>query len=78
VSLGQSATIRSDTYPDRAYPGEVVFIGSEAEFTPRNVQTPEERTQLVYPVKVRITGDPDFQLKPGIPADVDLREGGAA
>ena len=47
-------------------------IGSEAEFTPRNVQTPEERTQLVYPVKVRVTGDPGFDLKPGIPADVQL------
>jgi HlyD family secretion protein len=75
VSLGQRASIRSDTYPDRTYDGEVVFIGSEAEFTPRNVQTPEERTRLVYPVKVRITGDPDFELKPGIPADVSLGSG---
>ena len=75
VSLGQAATIRSDTYPDRTYEGEVVFIGSEAEFTPRNVQTPEERTRLVYPVKVRIVGDPDFELKPGVPADVVLSAG---
>ncbi len=50
------------------------FIGSEAEFTPSNVQTAEERIKLVYPVKVRITGDPDFRLKPGIPADVTLLE----
>jgi HlyD family secretion protein len=75
VQLGSSAEIRSDTYPDRIYEGEVVFIGSEAEFTPRNVQTTEERTKLVYPVKVRITGDPDFELKPGIPADVTILEG---
>lgn len=73
VSLGQGATIRSDTYPDRAYEGEVVFVGSEAEFTPRNVQTPEERTRLVYPIKIRVVGDPDFELKPGVPADVVLR-----
>jgi HlyD family secretion protein len=77
VRLGLGAEIASDTYPDRVYAGEVVFIGSEAEFTPRNVQTAEERIKLVYPVKVRITGDPDFELKPGIPADVTLLGGGA-
>jgi HlyD family secretion protein len=75
VRLGSSAEIRADTWPDRVYPGEVVFIGSEAEFTPRNVQTTEERTKLVYPVKVRITGDPDFELKPGLPADVTIQGG---
>jgi HlyD family secretion protein len=74
VQLGSAAEIRSDTYPDRVYGGEVVFIGSEAEFTPRNVQTTEERTKLVYPVKVRITGDPAFELKPGVPADVTIAE----
>ena len=77
VSIGMAADIVSDTYPDETYEGEVFFIGNEAEFTPRNVQTAEERTKLVYPVKVRITGDPDFHLKPGIPADVTLREQGA-
>jgi HlyD family secretion protein len=77
VRLGAAAEISSDTYPDRIYQGEVVFIGSEAEFTPRNVQTAEERIKLVYPVKVRITGDPDFELKPGIPADVTLVGAGA-
>ena len=77
VRLGMAARITSDTYPNRAFDGEVVFIGSEAEFTPRNVQTSEERTKLVYPVKVRITSDPDLVLKPGIPADVVLVESGA-
>jgi len=77
TALGLAAEIRSDTWPERVYAGEVVFIGSEAEFTPRNVQTTEERTKLVYPVKVRITGDPDFELKPGIPADVTILEGQA-
>jgi HlyD family secretion protein len=72
VSLGQLATISSDTYPDRSYEGEVVFIANEAEFTPRNVQTTDERVKLVYAVKVRITGDPSHDLKPGIPADVVL------
>jgi HlyD family secretion protein len=77
VQLGLHAEIVSDTYPGRVYPGEVTFIGSEAEFTPRNVQTAEERTKLVYPVRVRITGDPDFVLKPGIPVDVTLADAGA-
>jgi HlyD family secretion protein len=77
VQLGMTAEITSDTYRDRTYRGEVVFIGSEAEFTPRNVQTTEERTRLVYPVKVRITGDPGLELKPGIPADVTLTDAGA-
>ncbi|HSM37663.1 MAG TPA: HlyD family efflux transporter periplasmic adaptor subunit [Longimicrobiales bacterium] len=75
VQVGQAASITSDTFEDRAYEGVVSVIGSEAEFTPRNVQTQEERTRLVYPVKVRITGDPGFELKPGVPADVEL--GGA-
>lgn len=77
VQVGMPASIASDTYPDRRYEGEVVYIGSQAEFTPRNVQTAEERTKLVYPVKVRITGDPDFELKPGVPADVTLGVPGA-
>jgi len=76
VRLGAGATIVSDTYPDRVVQGEVVFIGSEAEFTPRNVQTAEERTRLVYPVRVRITGDPELILKPGLPADVTLETSG--
>lgn len=72
VSLGQGATITADTYPDRSYRGEVVFISNRAEFTPRNVQTAEERVKLVYAVKVRVTGDPEQDLKPGVPADVVL------
>jgi HlyD family secretion protein len=77
VHIGQKADIRSDTYPDSTYHGEVIYIGSQAEFTPRNVQTTEERIKLVYPVKVRITGDQRFELKPGVPADVTLLESGS-
>lgn len=72
VRLGQLATIKSDTYPDKTYGGTVAFIASQAEFTPRNVQTSEERVKLVYAVKVRITGDATRDLKPGMPADVQL------
>ncbi len=77
VALGQEAAITSDTYPERSYGGEVVWIAREAEFTPRNVQTTEERVKLVYAVKVRITADPSHDLKPGIPADVVLEPRGS-
>ncbi len=72
VKLGTRAAITSDTYPGKTYPGEVSYISSEAEFTPKSVQTAEERVRLVYAVKVRITGDPGHELKPGLPADVRL------
>lgn len=72
VHLGQAAAITSDTPPRKPYGGEVEFIASEAEFTPKSVQTQEERVKLVYAVKVHITGDPEYDLKPGMPADVRL------
>lgn len=74
VHIGQQASITSDTYKDKTYGGEVSFIASQAEFTPRNVQTREERVKLVYAVKVRITQDSTLDLKPGLPADVALRD----
>jgi len=76
VHLGEGAAITADTYPGRRYQGAVSYIASEAEFTPRTVQTAEERVKLVYAVKVRITGDSLVDLKPGIPADVRLDAGG--
>lgn len=72
VKLGGKAEIKVDAYPDRTYGGDVVFIAQEAEFTPRNVQTKEERVKLVYRVKVRVVGDSAQDLKPGLPADVRL------
>jgi HlyD family secretion protein len=72
LAIGMAATITADAYDDRTYHGRVVFIADEAEFTPRNVQTTEERVKLVYRVKVQITEDPSFDLKPGLPADVRL------
>jgi HlyD family secretion protein len=72
VHVGQTATITSDSHPGRAFNGRVTFIASQAEFTPRNVQTAEERVKLVYAVKVAISGDGAIDLKPGVPADVSL------
>jgi len=72
IPIGGLAQITGDAYPNRTYEGRVIFIASEAEFTPRNVQTTEERVKLVYRLKVQITGDPDLDLKPGLAADVRL------
>ncbi len=77
VQLGEKAAITSDTFPGKSYTGEVSYIASEAEFTPKNVQTTQERVRLVYAVKVRVTGDPDVELKPGLPADVELEAPGS-
>jgi HlyD family secretion protein len=75
VTLGRRATISSDSHPGKAFQGRVTFIASEAEFTPRNVQTTEERVKLVYAVKVAIAGDAALELKPGVPADVVIPAG---
>ena len=73
IDLGRPASITADTYAERVYPGEVSYIASEAEFTPKNVQTTEERVKLVYAVKVRVTGDPAYDLRPGLAADVRVQ-----
>lgn len=72
VHVGQTAHITTDTFPGRRYAGRVSYVSSEAEFTPKTVQTREERVKLVYAVKIRIEGDPSFELKPGMPADIGL------
>ncbi len=77
VALGQAARITSDTFPGKTYRGKVAFIAAEAEFTPKNVQTTEERVRLVYAVKVRVEQDPGQELKPGLPADVFLESAAA-
>lgn len=76
VRTGQHAVITCDTFAGRRYAGTVEYVSSQAEFTPKNVQTAEERVKLVYAVKVRVLGDEAFDLKPGMPADVVL-EGAA-
>jgi HlyD family secretion protein len=72
VRLGQEVQVQVDSFPGRAFLGEVVHIAGEAEFTPRNVQTQEERVNLVFAVKVRIP-NPEHALKPGMPADATIR-----
>jgi HlyD family secretion protein len=68
VKLGQRATITTDTYPGKSYWGTVTFISDQAEFTPKNVQTHQERVKLVYRIKIEVA-NPHQELKPGMPAD---------
>jgi HlyD family secretion protein len=72
MRLGLPVVLTCDTFPGKRYTGEVSFIASQAEFTPKTVQTAEERVKLVYAVKVRITGDSTLDLKPGMPVDVSI------
>ncbi|MBU2505596.1 MAG: efflux RND transporter periplasmic adaptor subunit [Bacteroidetes bacterium] len=68
IKLGQTAKISIDAFENKTYDGRVSFISSEAEFTPKNIQTKDERTKLVFKVKISIP-NPDFELKAGLPAD---------
>jgi len=71
VKLNQRAVITVDTYKGKKYEGTVTYISSEAEFTPKNVQTQEERVRLVFGIKVSVKNIND-ELKPGMPADVRI------
>jgi HlyD family secretion protein len=73
VRLGQRARIRIDSRPGRDFDGTVTWISSVAEFTPRDVQTREERVKLVFAVRIEMA-NPDGALKPGLPADAMLEE----
>jgi membrane fusion protein YbhG len=72
--LGQKAEITVDTFPKRVFPGHVVEIRTQAEYTPRNVQTLDQRMEQVFGVKVAV--DPAPELKPGMAAIVRLVEPG--
>lgn len=71
VKVGQQVRVTTDTYPGKVYDGRVSFVASQAEFTPKNVQTQQERVKLVYRVKVDIP-NPNMELKPGMPADAEI------
>ena len=71
VKLNQKASVNIDAFQKKEYEGKVIFISSTAEFTPKNIQTNDERTKLVFSVKVKVP-NPDGTLKAGIPADVTL------
>lgn len=71
IKLGQKSEVTIDTYKDKVYEGKVTYISPEAEFTPKNIQTKDERTKLVFAVKIEIPND-NYDLKPGMPADAKV------
>jgi len=73
VRLGLPAQIYTDAFPDTPFPATVRYISSTAEFTPKEVQTPDERVKLVYAVKLYLDANPEHRLTPGLPADAVIR-----
>lgn len=74
VKIGSSVRVTTDSFPGRVYNGHVSFISSEAEFTPKQIQTQEERVKLVYRIKVDID-NPQQELKNNMPVDAELSAG---
>lgn len=73
VRLGLPAQIYTDAFPDMPFSATLRYIASRAEFTPKEVQTPDERVKLVYAVKLYLDANPDHKLTPGLPADAVIR-----
>ncbi|MBL8100061.1 MAG: efflux RND transporter periplasmic adaptor subunit [Anaerolineales bacterium] len=73
ISLGQTATVKVDSFPDETFTATVIWISNQAEFTPRNVQTVEGRSSTFYAIKLKVDNI-DGKLKIGMPADVVFSE----
>ncbi|MGA2113934.1 MAG: efflux RND transporter periplasmic adaptor subunit [Bryobacteraceae bacterium] len=71
VKLGSKARVSTDSYPGKVYWGKVTFIASEAEFTPKQIQTEQERVKLVYRIKIEVD-NPAHELKSNMPADAEI------
>ena len=71
VKVGSKARVTTDSYPGKVYNGRITFIASEAEFTPKQIQTQQERVKLVYRVKIEVE-NPNRELKSNMPADAEI------
>jgi len=74
VRLGQKAEVTVDSFPDKKFTGKVISISNKAEFTPKTIQTKDERVKLMFAVKIAVP-NPDQKLKPGMPADAIIMTG---
>ena len=72
MKLGQPVQLTTDSFPGKTYPGRVSFISSEAEFTPKQIQTKEERVKLVYRIKIDVD-NPRHELKSNMPVDAEIQ-----
>lgn len=73
VRLGLSAQVYTDAYPGQTFAATIRYVASQAEFTPKEVQTPDERVKLSYAVRLYLDTNPDHRLTPGVPADAVIR-----
>jgi multidrug resistance efflux pump len=73
VPLDKRLAVRVDAVPDKTFTGRVIYVAQQAEFSPDNIQTPEERSKQVFRIKVQIEGD-RTGLRPGMTADALLEE----
>lgn len=71
LSLGMAAEVSTDSFPGKTYQGWIGFISPTAEFTPKNVETPDLRTRLVYQARVFVS-NPQDELRLGMPATVTI------
>jgi HlyD family secretion protein len=71
IKLGMKARVTTDSFPGKVYWGKVSFISPEAEFTPKQIQTSEERVKLVYRIKIEVS-NPQHELKSNMPADAEI------
>jgi HlyD family secretion protein len=71
VKIGDPAKITSDSFPGKTYPGWISFIASEAEFTPKQIQTREERVKLMYRIKIE-AANPRHELKSNMPVEAEI------
>jgi HlyD family secretion protein len=74
VKLGSKVKITTDSAPGKIYGGRISFISAEAEFTPKQIQTQEERVKLVYRIKIEVD-NPQHELKLNMPADAEIQLG---
>lgn len=72
IKIGAPVKVTTDSFPGKVYPGQVSFISSEAEFTPKQIQSKEERVRLVYRIKISID-NPRRELKSNMPADAEIQ-----
>lgn len=72
IRLGQKAQISVDSFPDKKFSAKIISIANKAEFTPKTVETKEDRVKLVFAVKLAVE-NPGAALKPGMPADASIQ-----
>ncbi|HYV62393.1 MAG TPA: efflux RND transporter periplasmic adaptor subunit [Bryobacteraceae bacterium] len=71
VKLGGKVRLSTDSFPGKTYDGQISFISSEAEFTPKQIQTKEERVKLVYRIKIDVANQA-HEMKNNMPVDAEI------